>query len=247
MAFFLTGGLPWSVSAALPPRSPGFIPVGNKPPSMTPVQSSPSLYLFILDTMSDWEAGYLLSELGSGRFFINPSERYTLRLCGQTPDAVKTMGGMHLTPEILIDEIEPAPGDLLVLPGGNTWLDPARKPVITVVEELMSTGILIGAICGATMGLANAGLLNTRPHTSNDPEVLKMFCPGYSGGDWYVHEPAVTDGNLITASGLAPVAFTYQILKKLGVMRESTVNAWYQLNRTGEPEWFYALMESMKS
>lgn len=203
------------------------------------------MYLYILDTMADWEPGFLLAELGSGRFFRSPDQRYTLRLCGRTRDPVTTMGGLHLTPELTLGEIEPAVDRVLILPGADTWLDPLQVPEFETISRYLETGMVIAAICGATLGLAQAGLLDNRPHTSNDLNALKMFCPGYAGEHYYVTEPAVTDGNLVTASGLAPVDFAYQVLKKLGLMRESTLEAWYHLHLTKKPEYYYRLMESL--
>ncbi len=75
-----------------------------------------------------------------------------------------------------------------------------------------------GRSVGPPWPLQNAGLLDERPHTSNDVAALKMFCPGYQGEECYVNEPAVTDGNLITASGLAPVEFACHILRRMDVM-----------------------------
>jgi putative intracellular protease/amidase len=155
------------------------------------------------------------------------------------------MGGLHLTPEVRIMDIHPVPGDVLVLPGADTWLDPAQEPALQVAGRLLNDGMLVTAICGATLGLANAGLLDKRPHTSNDPAALKMFCPNYQGGDHYVNEPAVTDDNLITASGLAPVEFAYHVFRKLDVMTPATIEAWHGLFTTRQPEYFYALMGSL--
>jgi hypothetical protein len=72
-----------------------------------------------------------------------------------------------------------------------------------------------------------------------------MFCPNYRGENHYVNEPAVTDGNLITASGLAPVEFAYQVFRRLGVMTPATLEAWHGLFATRQPEYFYALMGSL--
>ena len=203
------------------------------------------LYLYIPDTMADWEPAYLLAELVSGRFLEHSDKRYQLRLCGRTRDPITTMGGIRLVPDMTMDDIEAAPGRLLLLPGAMTWLDPVQDPVLAKVREILDTGMVVGAICGATMGLANAGMLNNRPHTSNDLAVLKQFCPGYAGDAYYVDKPAVTDGNLITASGFAAVDFAYEVMKKLGVLRKKTLEAWYHLNLTKKPEYFYQIMESM--
>lgn len=203
------------------------------------------LYLYILDTMSDWEPAYLLAELVSGRFFEHPEMPYQLQLCGRSLDSITTMGGIHLAPDMLIDDVEPMPGSVLILPGAMTWLDPGQETVLNTTRGLLESEMIIGAICGATMGLANAGMLNNRHHTSNDIAVLKGFCPNYSGDEYYLSKPTVVDGNLITASGIAPVDFTYEVLKKLEVMRETTLEAWYHLYETKRPEFFYQLMESL--
>jgi putative intracellular protease/amidase len=205
-----------------------------------------SLYLYIPDTLADWEIGHILAEIYSGRYAKKTSRKCTITLCGRTMDTVTTMGGMHLAPEILFSEIRPEKGDVIVLPGADTWLEPAQEPIITKVRNLLEKNIQVAAICGATMGLANAGLLDNRPHTSNDLMALKMFCPCYHGEIFYRDVPAVTDGNLITASGLAPVDFAYHVFRMLGVMTPATLEAWYGLFSTRKPEYFYALMESVQ-
>ena len=203
------------------------------------------LYLFILDTLADWEPGHVLAELRSGRYLKDNRLRYKVVLCGRTMDPITTMGGLVLKPDITIGAICPEPTDILVLPGADTWLNPEQAPVVARVREILDRGTVVAAICGATLGLANAGLLDNRPHTSNDPEVLKMFCPNYRGESAYVNVPAVTEGNLITASGLAPVEFAFHIFQKLDVMTPATLEAWYGLFTTRKPEYFSALMASL--
>ena len=204
-----------------------------------------TLYLSILDTMADWEPGHVTAELRSGRYLRDPTLRYSVVLCGTSFDPVTTMGGLVLRPDALIPDICPVPGDVLVLPGADTWLDPAQAPALQVAGRLLDEGIHVAAICGATLGLAHAGLLNTRPHTSNDLAVLKMFCPNYQGENHFVNEPAVTDGNLITARGLAPAEFAYHVFRSLDVMAPATLEAWHGLFTTRKPEYFFALMESL--
>lgn len=155
------------------------------------------------------------------------------------------MGGLHLKPDVPVGEIRPGAKDLLLLSGADTWLLPEQDLAIAKAREVLESGATVGAICGATLGLANAGLLDKRPHTSNDQGALKMFCPDYRGEQFYVNEPAVTDGNLITASGLAPVEFAYHIFRQLDVMAPATLAAWHGLFTTRKPEFFYALMQSL--
>ncbi len=96
------------------------------------------------------------------------------------------------------------------------------------------------------MALAQKGLLNNRKHTSNDKEFLKMICPGYSGEKFYLNQPAVADDNLITASGVAALEFSYEVLKKTNLMKPATLESWYQLHKTKEAKFFFSLMESLK-
>lgn len=205
----------------------------------------PALYLYVTDTLADWEPGHILAELHSGRYLKDPARTYTVIPCGISRAPVITMGGIRITPQELIGDIRPGEGDLLLLPGADTWLDPLHGPCLEKVREVLSGNAVVAAICGATLGLANAGFLDRRPHTSNDPAVLKMFCPGYRGKSFYVNEPAVTDGNLITASGLAPVEFAYQVLKRLDVMSPATLAAWHGLFTTRQSGYFFQLMESL--
>lgn len=207
----------------------------------------PTLYLFVTDTLADWEPGHVIAELRSGRYLKDPSSRYDIVLCGSTLEGITTMGGIPMVPKVRVEDVRPRENDILVLPGADTWLDPGKEPVMETVRQLLEDGVVVAAICGATLALANAGLLDSRPHTSNDLMALKMFCPGYRGEHFYRNEPAVTDGNLITASGLAPVEFAHHIFRKLDVMSPAALEAWHGLFTTRRPEFFYNLMESVSA
>lgn len=205
----------------------------------------PSIYLYVTDTLADWECGHVLAELHSGRFLKDPACGYDLVLCSRRMDPVTSMGGLSMVPKVIFTEIRPETGDLVLLPGADTWLDPAQGPVIEKIRMLLDEGVVVAAICGATMALANAGMLDERSHTSNDLTALTMFCPGYHREQYYSNEPAVTDGNLITAGSFAPVEFATHIFRRLDVMSPETLTAWHKLFTTGKPEWFYALMASL--
>jgi len=60
-------------------------------------------------------------------------------------------------------------------------------------------------------------------------------------------ESAVTDENLITASGIVPLEFTMQVLKVLDVFKSETLQAWFNVYKTKEPKYFFELMDSMVS
>lgn len=205
-----------------------------------------TVYLYVFDTMADWEIGYLTAELNSGRYYkkgLTPSKIVTVGI-EKTP--VTTKGGLRILPDIELDECSIKNADALILPGGDTWTETIHEPIIKMAEQCLRESIVVAAICGATIGLAQKGLLNSRWHTSNDLEYLKMMCPAYTGEKYYKKGPAVTDEKLITASGIAPLEFAAQVLKALGVFSSETLDAWYNLNKTYESKYFYELMNSIQ-
>ena len=125
-----------------------------------------TLYLYVPDTLADWEPGHVIADLRSGRYLKIRRSGIPFTL-GSTLAPITTMGGLHLTPEALIMDIHLVPGDVLVLPGADTWLDPAQEPALRVAGRLLDEGMIVAAICGATLGLANAGLLDKRNRGRN--------------------------------------------------------------------------------
>ncbi|MGG3508007.1 type 1 glutamine amidotransferase family protein [Paenibacillus lautus] len=205
-----------------------------------------TVYIYVFDTMADWEIGYLTAELNSGRYYkkgLAPSKIVTV---GIEKTTVTTMGGLKILPDIKLDECSIESTDALILPGGDTWTETIHQPILKIAQRCLKEGILVAAICGATMALAQTGLLNSRQHTSNDLEYLKMICPTYKGEEYYKMESVVTDGKLITASGIAPLEFSVHVLKALGVFNSKTLDAWYSLNKTHESKYFYELMNSLQ-
>lgn len=77
------------------------------------------------------------------------------------------MGGLTIIPDCLIDKIIVSVTSTLILPGADTWNAPKHAAIIEKANEFLSFGTTVCAICGATAALANSGLLDHRPHTSN--------------------------------------------------------------------------------
>lgn len=203
------------------------------------------LYLVVVETMADWEIAYLTAELHSRRFFADPTMDFSLLKVGLTHDAIESMGGVSYTPDVTLDAVELQKGDVLLLPGADVWDAPQAKPILEFARDSLDQGHQVAAICGATVGLASVGALDTRRHTSNDLGLLKQACPGYRGEVLYRKEAAVRGDNLITATGLAPLEFSYEVLKMLKVWRPETTKAWYRLHKTRQERWYHELVASM--
>ena len=202
-----------------------------------------NIYLYVLDTLSDWEIGYLTAELHSRRF-LDPSAAFSLTRISASGKPVTSMGGIGIVPDCALADVRFVPGDVLILPGADAWMSDEHKPLLDMIPGLLDSGTTVAAICGATIALASKGILNSRKHTSNDKGFLVSLFPGYSSEN-YIELPAVTDGNLITASGFAPLEFSYEVFKKTKVMKPATLEAWFGLNMKREPKFFFALMDSI--
>ncbi|MCC3866791.1 type 1 glutamine amidotransferase family protein [Terrisporobacter mayombei] len=204
-------------------------------------------YLYVFDTMSDWEVGYLTAELNTGRYFKKGVDPLKVITVGIDKNPITTMGGLQIIPEIYIDECNFHSEDVLILPGGETWTSVIHEPVLEKAKEALEKGTVVAAICGATIGLAKKGLLDSSYHTSNDLEYLKMIVPNYPGEKYYKREVAVNDKNLVTASGIAPLEFTVEVLRLLDVFKPEVLNLWLNLYKTHESIYFFELMNQMKN
>lgn len=205
------------------------------------------VYVYILDTLADWELGHVTAELNSGRFFKQGAQRVSIKTVSISKEPIITMGGLTIVPDCLINDIVVHQSTVLLLPGADTWNDPKHGAIISKAEALLSLGATVCAICGATAALANFGLLDNRSHTSNGPGFLEMICAGYKGSSHYIDKPSVVDNNLITAGSSAALLWAKQIIEHLGVFQADTLQSWYEFFRTGEPEHFFALMQTLPS
>ena len=207
---------------------------------MTTKQDVRTVHLAVYDTLADWEFGFATAHINNGHWQREPGTT-RVQTVGATRDAVVSMGGLRIVPDVALDEVTPASSAMLVLPGADTWLTgDGNAAFARTAAEFLEAGVPVAAICGATAGLARAGLLDDRDHTSNAAEFLAMT--GYSGGERYRNEPAVTDGDLITASGTAPVEFAREILSMLGLYEPHVLASWYKLYGQNDPAGYFELM-----
>ncbi|GHO56874.1 type 1 glutamine amidotransferase family protein [Ktedonobacter robiniae] len=194
------------------------------------------VHLFVCDGLSDWEIGYVLPMLN------NPAIGYSVRTVGVSREPVRTAGGLAILPDLQLAELEPAQSAMLILPGSGAWEQSGYPEAIDKARKFLAADVPVAAICGATAGLALAGLLDDRPHTSNAREYLQAL--DYRGEAFYQEQPVVTDGNLITASATASLAFAYHILQKLQAYSPRVLEAWYGLFTSGDKAYFYAWQQA---
>ncbi|RKJ51121.1 glutamine amidotransferase [bacterium 1XD42-54] len=204
-----------------------------------------TVYVYTLDTLADWELGYVTAELNSKRFFKKDAPGIAVKMVGISKEPIKTMGGLTILPDCTINDVAVDEKSVLLLPGANTWDDPKHGAIIEKAKGLLSAGATVCAICGATTALANAGLLDQRLHTSNGTGYLAMFSPCYKGQQFYVDQPSVSDQNLITASSTGALLWAKQIIERLEIFQPDTLEAWYMYFSSGEEQHFFALMQTL--
>jgi putative intracellular protease/amidase len=198
-----------------------------------------TVHVAVFDTFADWEIGYATAHIRRHQWQREPG-RYSIATAGPVREPITTMGGLRIVPDIAVDELLPQDSAMLILAGGDNWGEEPMAGFRAAARRFLAAGVPVAAICGATFGLAIEGLLDDRAHTSNAPEYLEYS--GYRGGDRYVDEPAVVDGDLITASGVAPVHFAQAIFTRLGIYSPEVAASWFKLYGDRDPAGFYELM-----
>jgi putative intracellular protease/amidase len=196
-------------------------------------------HLGIYNTLADWEVGHLLAELRSGRFTGTPWNIVTV---AESHEPITTMGGLRILPDLLLEDLDAASSNLLILPGADMWDAGDGEAFAAAAARFLNAGVPVAAICGATAGLARAGLLDRRHHTSAAAEYL--MATEYAGADSYVNERAVVDGDLITAGPQSPVQFACATLSRLGLMSENTIQAYEGVFHRGDATAFPVLMQA---
>jgi putative intracellular protease/amidase len=196
-------------------------------------------HLAVYEGLADAEVGHLLAELHTGRFTAVPFDVVTV---GEELTPITTMGGLRLTPDVRLADLDPADSDVLVLPGAEMWDAGGGAAFAAVAERFLEAGVPVAAICGATAGLARAGLLDDRAHTSAAADYLAAT--GYAGGDGYVDQRAVVGGDLVTAGPQSPVQFARATLERLELASGETLDAYEGVFHRADPAAFPALMQS---
>lgn len=150
-------------------------------------------------------------------------------------DAIVSMGGMRVTPDLAYDVLDPAVFDALVIPGGLAWETEEAPDFTELVQAFHAAGKVVAGICAAASALAATGILNSVAHTGNSLASHKRRA-AYRGEALYRDQPqAVSHEGVVTAPGSAPVTFTIEILKALdlwGAEAEAEIAAFSREHRS---------------
>jgi putative intracellular protease/amidase len=194
-----------------------------------------TVYFLVFDGFADWEAALALCE-------VRRPGNYEVRTVGFSMAPVLSMGGLRVTPDLTLAEVDPLRAALLILPGGHMWVRGQGEAAVAAARRLHTAGAIVAGICGATLALARAGLLDTREHTSNLPGFIDEYVIAYAGRRRYDSNVlAAGQDRVITASGIGSVEFAREIIRALNLYELTDITHWYQLFKHAiPPPWFVA-------
>lgn len=201
-----------------------------------------TIIIYLPGSMADHELGFLLQGLSMQKWMSEIE--YGIKFVGVSKEPVKTIAGMTVLPDLSLSEIIDDDIAALVLPGADTWQDDEQEDVLRLAERMLNKGVIVAAICGAVLGLADMGLLDRRRHTANALDHLTGMSKNYNGKQHYVNELAVKDGNLVTASSAGSLLWARYILEGLNIFPPKTIEAWYNCFLTGNAKYYSELLQS---
>jgi putative intracellular protease/amidase len=187
------------------------------------------VHVLVFDGFADWEPAYALAELRRWG-------HHEVVAVGFGPEAVTSMGGLRVLPHRVLDDVQGNEVRILIIPGGDLWERAETYPRAefeALIARVMAAERPIAAICGATVALARAELLDDRRHTSNTPTYLAETVPSYRGAARYEPTLAVRDRGIITASGVGPVEFAREIFAELGLFNAADAALWFDMFKHG--------------
>jgi transcriptional regulator GlxA family with amidase domain len=170
--------------------------------------------ILLTQGFADWESALIG---GTGGPFYGLDIRYFTPAVGD----VRSQGGLTAIVSQNLDDLSKWQPNAVVVVGGTIWETDEAPDIYNVLKAQHAGGAVIAGICGGTLALARAGLLDDVRHTSNDPAFLSQNADGYSGADLYFGSAsAISENRVITAPGTAPASFTAAIFESVGLDHE---------------------------
>ncbi|MEM1130655.1 MAG: DJ-1/PfpI family protein [Pseudomonadota bacterium] len=175
----------------------------------------PKIAVILTPGFADWEYAFIAGIGG-------PFYGMDVGFFAPSPGEVTSQGGLTAKVTRAVDEIAEWAPDVVVAVGGMVWDSKDAPDVAEVLTSQHERGATIAGICGGTLALARAGLLDEVRHTSNAPDFLSANAPGYGGAARYeASAKAVVDGAIVTAPGTAAVSFTSAVFDAAGLDDET--------------------------
>lgn len=194
---------------------------------------SNEILYFLLPDFASHEMVYLMEAISSDEAQLKENPKYANKIVAPTMEPVTAIGGFKVLPDYSFDNM-PDDYAALVLIGGFGWMTPAAEAVKPIVGKALADGKIIGAICNGASFMAKAGFLNGIKHSGNGLAQLQYWGgENYTNPEDYVHQQAVSDGNIVTANGSGTQEFTKELLLLLKNDTPDRIEMYYQFSKQG--------------
>lgn len=185
---------------------------------------------FLMNEFADWEPAFLSTGLTAG----DPTKvLYETKTLAISKEPVRSIGGFTVLPDYDITTL-PEDYAALILVGGMQWQSREAEKILPLIDQAIQKGVVLGAICNATLFLGAHGYLNNIEHTSNTLELLKQWSgTHYTNETSYKNCQAVNDKNIVTANGTGYLEFTKEVLLLLQSNSPEDIEKNYQFLKFG--------------
>lgn len=167
--------------------------------------------ILLSEGFADWEYGLIA---GTG----GPYYGFETGIFAPQAGDITSQGRLQVYVSQGIDKLADWKPDTIVVIGGMIWETEFAPDLSELLRDQYAKGVALAGICGGTLALARAGLLDTVAHTSNDLDFLKDNASSYKGDALYQQSyKAVVSDKVITASGTAPASFAAAVFEANGL------------------------------
>ena len=197
-------------------KEPFLLPLANFDKHYVHVKFSSMAKIAIILTpgFADWEYALIA---GTGGPFYGLDIQFFSTEVGE----VQSQGGLTVIILQGLDELSKWEPNAVVVIGGMIWETDQAPDIRNLLKAQRARGAVVAGICGGTLALGRAGVLDDVHHTSNEPEFLNRNASGYAGSALYVNSPfAISEDHVVTAPGTAPASFTAAIFEGVGLDKE---------------------------
>lgn len=170
-----------------------------------------SIGVVLTPGFADWEYAFIA---GTAKPFYGIDVRFFTPV----PGPLHSQGGLAVTVADSLAQCLAWQPQVVAVIGGLVWESSAAPDLTAFLQALRGQGATVAGICGGTLALARAGLLDHAAHTSNSADFLRTHAAGYGGVALYQGSPAaVSADRIITAPGTAPISFTAEVFASAGL------------------------------
>src|SRR5687768_10599827 len=106
-----------------------------------------TVYLALVDGLSDWEYGFAAAQINIQDFQQQPG-RYEIRTVAASLEPVRTAGGVRMLPDVTIADVSVEDAAMLLLIGSDSWEAGKNAALGQLARRFREAGKPVAAICG---------------------------------------------------------------------------------------------------